>query len=462
MTQAILKKFFRLTQFQHFCVLFFLLSILYVAWWIASWPGILGQDSLATILEVESNQEFQSGKPAFWALYAIATYGPWRLVEIPIAIQLLLCAIVCARVLSWMLQKMMYKSFLYCLLFVALAPSVVYYASSLYSDGIYAISTAAMLFEIWRIHQNKKIDSAAACILLITIPFSLFSRPNGIINIIAILVLAYILSRRERIKLAMIVIPWLMVALYAQLAVKQWGKIGTVFPVALYETVGFLENRPMGLWENNEPRVTNKTIDALRSHGETVENILKYYDHYYWDPLVFFPKGPALMALPKSAKQIIVHEFFKYNLWHNFPAFAASRVNIFLYAAFADGGFPGIKNAEHILPQTKSKSIVKFRNGILHKYLSEWFDFTFKYRVIFWTPWLGLWLIAIGISRTWRARDMAGFTICTTLLLQLIAVFSFSIAGEYRYLLAFFTAPLALLPAIYAPIKNIKPETKNL
>ena len=38
--------------------------------------------------------------------------------------------------------------------------------------------------------------------------------------------------------------------------------------------------------------------------------------------------------------------------------------------------------------------------------------------------------------------------IAVPMLVQLGGVFVFSIAGEYRYLLTFFTLPLALLPAI--------------
>lgn len=454
-----MKKALQPSELRHFWTIFGILIIFYAAWLIAVWPGILGQDSLASILEVETNQEFKSGKPAFWSLYAMMTYGPWRLVEVPIIIQLFLCSAVCARILSWMLKKGMRKSFLYCLFFVALAPSVVFYTTSLYSDGVYAIATTGMLFEIWRCHRNKKIDRAGFSILLTVIPFSLFSRPNGIINLLALMSLAYTLPRPEKIKFALVLIPSIIIISYAKITIKSHD-IGTIFPVALYETVGFLELRPMGLWEHGEPRITPRTIDALQSTGQNLDHIREYYDHYYWDPLIFFPSGPALMSLPEKAKDAIVSEFFKYNLWHNFPAFAASRVNIFLYAAFADGGFPGVKNAENILPQTKSNSKIRFRSGKLHKMLSAWFDFTFKHRVIFWTPWLGLWLLLCGSLKTWQSRDVAGAVVCGTLFLQLAAIFCFSIAGEYRYLLAFFTAPLALLPVIHTPAK-IPPETQS-
>lgn len=204
----------------------------------------------------------------------------------------------------------------------------------------------------------------------------------------------------------------------------------------------------MGLWERNEPRVTQETIEALTASEKSIEHINRFYDHYYWDPLIFFTEGPRLLELPPDAKKTIVREFFTYNLWHNFPAFAASRINIFFYSALANGGIPGPSNAENILPQTESKSKVLFRNGKTHQILISWFDFTIKHRALFWTPWVGLVLIVLCCARTWHRRDRAGLVVCAVFALQLAAVFSFSIAGEYRYLLAFFTAPLVLLPIL--------------
>lgn len=431
-----------------FVVLFTALVGLYFLWLIACWPGVLGQDSLAIMLEVETQREFQAGKPAFWYLYTLYLYGPWRLVEVPIIFQLLVCALVCARILSWMLERRLWKSFSYCLFFVALAPSVVYYSSSLYSDGIYAISLAGFLFEIWRCSHNRRLDSIACVMLAITLPFAIFSRLNGIINIIALLYLAWVLPKNWRLLLAMVALPWCLLALYGQLTYKYRTPIGSVLPLAVYETVGFLEKRPMGLWERNEPRVTEKTIEALTSSGKSLEHISEYYDHYYWDPLIFFSQGPALLGLSKSAKKTIVREFFTYNLWHNFPAFAASRINIFLYSAFANGGIAGPLNAENILPRTQATSIFKAYSLPTDSILQSWFDFSIKYRVILWTPWFGLILIVLCCVQTIKRHQPHGILIASIYAMQLAAVFVFSIAGEYRYLLAFFTAPLVLLPVL--------------
>lgn len=431
-------------------LLFCALALIYSLWLVACWPGILGQDSLAIILEVESNRDFQSNKPPLWYLFNLALYGPWRLVEIPIACQMLICTLVCTRILSWMWTNRLYKSFFYGLLGVALAPSVLYYASSLYSDGIYAIALAGMLFEVWRCWRQRRLDMTACWMLTITVPFALFSRPNGILNVIAILALAIALPRGHRWRLAAVVLPWCVLAAFAHFEFKQRNPIGSVFPLALYETVGFLEHRPMGLWERGEPRVTAATVDALTSSGNSLEKILQFHDHYYWDPLIFFPQGPALLGLSKDAKNTILREFFTYNLWHNFPAFAASRINIFLYSSLADGGFAGSTNAEHILPQTHSNSEIRFRHGVIHRWQVDWLDFTFKYRAILWTPWVGLILMMLAGARTWRYRDRPGMVVCAIFWFQLLAVFTLSIAGEYRYLLAFFVAPLVLLPIFAA------------
>ncbi|WP_313301581.1 acyltransferase [Diaphorobacter sp.] len=443
------KEFLLASEPRAFFSIFALLCVCYAAWLVACWPGMLGQDSLAVMLEIETNREFQANKPAFWYLFNLLLYGPTLRAEWPIAIQLLISALVCARVLSWMVTRRMFKSFAYCLLLVALAPTVLLYVGSMYSDGIYAIALSGMLFEVWLSMRSKSISRASTLVLLITVPFAIFARPNGVINLLPLLVLAWVLTGAQRARLALIAIPWCIVGFGSQMAYKYESGIGTVYPLSLYETVGFLEHRPMGLWEFNEPRVTQKTIDALTSSGQSLEKIQNFYDHYYWDPLIFFPQGPALGTLSKKAKSTIVKEFLKYNLWHNFPAFAASRVNIFLFSALARAAVPGPLNAMYIVPQTKSRSHVQTVNWPTDNLLIDWFHWTMKHRAVLWAPWLGLILIAVAARRGFVTRDKAVCAIGGIYVLQLLAVFMFSIAGEYRYLLAFFTAPLVLLPMLY-------------
>ena len=432
-----------------FGALFLFLLVIYTAWLVACWPGILGQDSLAILREVDTHREFQANKPAFWYMYVNWLYGTTGRVEVPIGFQMLVAALVCTRILSWLWAQHMRKSFAYCLFFVALAPSVVYYSSSLYSDGIYAVALSGMLFEIWRCWCLRIVDKAAALLLLITVPFALLARPNGILNLLPLLALAWILPRTQRVRWAIVVLPWCLIGLYGQFTYPYKNPIGTIFPLTLYETVGFLEHRPMGLWERNEPRVTPRTTEALTSSGKSLKQISQFYDHYYWDPLIFFTQGPALLTLSKDAKRVIVREFFKYNLWHNLPAFAASRINIFLYSALANGGIPDPTVAQYVLPQTKSVSTTNAVECPPPPLLRDWFEFSMRYRALLWAPWVGIALILIGCRRLLRERQLSQIAIVGTYALQLAAVFTFSIAGEYRYLLAFFTAPLALLPALY-------------
>ncbi len=441
-----------------FIFLLLFLGVAYLLWLFAFWPGVLGQDSLAIILEVESDRHFQAGKPAFWYLYNLLLYGPWRLVELPILIQVFVCVVVNARILSWMRGQSLYKSFWYCLFFVTLAPSVLYYSIALYSDGIYTMAMMGMLFEVWLCYRARRVNAASLWMLALTVPFGLFARPNGFINAVALAALLFALPRLHRWRLVAVVLPWCLLAVFANSQYKYRYPIGSVFPLALYETVGFMEHRPMGLWEYDQPRISHESAEALTSTGKTLEHISESYDHYYWDPLIFSEKGPRLLELSKQAKKTIVKEFFKYNLWHNFPAFAASRVNIFLYSALANGGLPPPESSHYILSQTKSESAIRFRDAWPHKVLMPWYDFALRYRAIFWAPWVGLFLTIAATARAWRLRDRASLAVCSVFVLQWAAVFVFSIAGEYRYLLPFFTAPLVLLPVFTLASPQASPQ----
>ena len=206
----------------------------------------------------------------------------------------------------------------------------------------------------------------------------------------------------------------------------------------------------MGLYP---PRVSAPAIQALESVAP-LDLIIKYYDRDYWDPLIFFPQGPALASMEKSQQDILIGEFFRHNLWRNIPAFMSSRVNIFLVSAFAQGGFPGPTYAKNVLEKTKSESIYR-RWGLerAEKALMAIHDASFENRWLLWSPLPGIILLLFVALRAFNRRDLPALTVCGILLLQLSAVFFFSIAGEYRYLLGFFASPLALLP-IYREIRK--------
>ena len=161
-----------------------------------------------------------------------------------------------------------------------------------------------------------------------------------------------------------------------------------------------------------------------------------------------FTNGPGLLSLSKESKKVVIREFYHHNLWHNFPAFAASRVNIFFYATLAMGGIPGPTNADNILPQTQARSEIRPYILPTSQPLLKWFDLTERHHGFFWSPWIGYIVLIATSFMAWRRRNVINLCVCTVYLAQFAAVFLFSIAGEYRYLLAFYTAPLALLPII--------------
>ncbi|THJ32040.1 hypothetical protein E8K88_13515, partial [Lampropedia aestuarii] len=431
-----------------FIAIFLFLTLIYSLWMLAFWPGVFGQDSLAILLEVDTKREFQSGKPPFWFLHTYIFYGPTKLVEIPIIVQITLCIFIFSRILAWMYSNNLKKSFIFSIIFIACGPSVIYYVSSLYSDGIYAVCLSGLMFEVWRCCKNKKIDLTSGIMLFACIPYAIFSRPNGILNISIIVILFVFLRGLERKKAIALFTPWLAIGVTASVLFPIKHPIGTIFPMALYETVGFLEHRPMGNWERNEPRVTEKTVQALTSSGKTLEHISQFYDHYYWDPLIFFPDGPALLSLPENSKKRIIKEFFKYNLWHNFPAFAASRVNIFFHATLAMGGIPGPTNADNVLHQTQAISSIRPIEFITNQYLDKYFSFSERHHGFIWAPWIGYLTIIIALIISFSKRATLEASIISVYAIQFLAVFIFSIAGEYRYLLSFFTAPLVTLPII--------------
>ena len=105
--------------------LFALLVGIYALWLMALWPGILGEDSAAIMLEVDRAGEFRSGKPAFWFFFINTFYGSTGLAEVPIAIQLAIAALVFARILAWCWQQRHIRTFWFLLLFIALSPRAI-------------------------------------------------------------------------------------------------------------------------------------------------------------------------------------------------------------------------------------------------------------------------------------------------------------------------------------------------
>jgi len=103
-----------------FFVVLALIGSVYAFWLLTFWPGILGEDSVAILLKAQPGSSFQSGKTTAWYFFVRAFAGPTGLVEFPIAVQLLLCAVFFARILAWCWQQDMKGIFFFSLFLCAL------------------------------------------------------------------------------------------------------------------------------------------------------------------------------------------------------------------------------------------------------------------------------------------------------------------------------------------------------
>ena len=154
-------------------------------------------------------------------------------------------------------------------------------------------------------------------------------------------------------------------------------------------------------------------------------------------------------GLPEADRRTLVREFFRYNLWHNFPEFLGSRMTVFLTAALAQGGFPAVTYAAHVLPRTRSISTYRrFDVQELERGFIGAQKASYRWRWLLWTPWAGFALLAWALVRGLRRREAALLIVALPMALQCGAIFLLSSAGEYRYLLPFFVLPLVLLPAL--------------
>ncbi|PIF91909.1 hypothetical protein CLU86_2844 [Acidovorax sp. 62] len=435
-----------------FGVFFSLLALIYAGWLFVFWPGVLGEDSRAILLEVMNPDTQNSGKPVFWYYFVRIFYLPHERVESPVFAMLMISAFIQARILGWCWARRFFKTALFLFFFISLAPHFVFFAGSLYPDGLFAIGTAGLLFEIWLIAKQRQTTALSLAIITISLPIAAFARANGIIFLLPFIILIFLATPQGRWWLGSILMGWCSLMAVGTQFHKSQGQ-GVLYPLAIFETVNFLQPRPMNLWVA-APRISPLTVETLQKY-KPIDNYISYYDPDYWDTLVFQPEGPRVMSLSKQDQKIITKQFFKYNLWHNIPSFIGSRVNIFLVSALAQGGLPSFDYAEHVLKFTKSKS--QYRQHDLkssENLLRAHYELSYKYRFLLWTPFIGIGLLFWALRHGTIKRDLALLIISAPMLIQLGAIFIFSIAGEYRYILPFFTLPLVLLPVLAATKKH--------
>lgn len=457
-----LVPFDRLRRTANFWTMLALLVSAYGFWLAVFWPGVLGEDSVAVLLEVQDPDAFRSGKTVLWYYYVKWFYQGTGLVEVPIAVALLLCAVILARMLAWYLQNGLGKTWAFALFAICLAPHMVYFMGTLYPDGLFAVAVAGLLFELWLAVTRRFVSSASLFMVAITLPFAVFARPNGLVFLAPAILASAWVHRGGRRWLLFIVSGWCALIFIG----TTWHKTTTqesLFPLAAFETAGFMQTRAMNdLWNRfphmndpwvlKEPKVSENAVQAL-SRNSSLAALQDYRDPAYWDMLVFHPDGPRIGGLSQDDKDTVVREFFTRNLWHNLPDFLASRVNVFVSAALAQGGFPALTYSSNVLQRVRSASSYRrFHLDNAESALSRLHAWSYQGRWLLWTPWVGLSLLACAVVRGLRRQNVALLLVSIPMILQLGAIFAFSIAGEYRYLLPFFTLPLVLLPALtYQP-----------
>ncbi|WP_108624588.1 MULTISPECIES: hypothetical protein [unclassified Acidovorax] len=423
-----------------------MLALIYGSWLLAFWPGVLGEDSLAVLLEIEHPANQHSGKPALWYWFVRLCYEGTRRVEVPIAILMGLAVLVFSRILAWYWQQGLRKSCVALLLLVCATPHMVYFAGTLYPDGYYAIAVAGLLFELWLAVKTGRMSTAGLLVTAATLPFAAFARPNGIIFLAPVAIALLWVDRRSRVWIAVILLTSIGLNIVATQTRRDIPSHGVLFPLAIFETANFLQPRPMNLW-TSKPRVLPDTVQLLQRRG-IYDQVVRYYDPDYWDPLVFNPQGPRVMGLPKEDRKALVRQFLTYNIWHNIPRFAGSRLNVMLTSAFAQGGLPAHSYAVHVLAQLKAKSLFRLHDwGTAETWLFRAYECSYEWRWLLWTPFVGIALTLWALVAGWRRRERALLLVGVPMGIQLGAITLFSIAGEYRYLLPFFTMPLVLIPA---------------
>ena len=441
-----------------FLLLLALLTSAYGVWLLTFWPGVLGEDSVAILLEVQNPEAFRSGKTVVWYYFVKLLYGTTGHVEAPIAAALALCAVMFARMLAWYWSQGLYKTLWFALLAIAMAPHMIYFMGTLYPDGLFAVASAALLFEVWLCVQRKSASAGSLLMMAAALPFAAFARPNGWVFLAPLAIATLWLDARSRQWTLCIAMAW-SALVFAGNQLHKSTTQETQFPLAAFETAGFLQKRAMNElwalyphmndpWVLQKPKVSPATIEAL-SHRGPLEKIQQYRDPAYWDMLVFHPNGPQIGALSDADKQTVVKEFWAYNLWQNLPDFMGSRVNVFLTAALAQGGFPALSYSTNVLPRIASSSEYRAWGwSTLEHWLQRIHAKSYAWRWLLWTPWLGFGLLLWALTRGLRRAEAGLLLVSVPMLIQWGGVFVFSIAGEYRYLLPFFTLPLVLLPAL--------------
>lgn len=422
---------------------------MFAVWLYINWPGGLGNDSLAVFLEITSKEgKFSSGKTAIWVNFvkmALQLFGTFGLVS---ATQMFVAAVVFSRVLMhvYCICGAM-KTIVIAFLFV-FAPHVLNFSGFIYPDGLFSICGVGLIFEIWICLKRSKVTVASALFLFLCIPFAVFARSNGLIFLLPIFYLAYRANKGGRFLILGMALFWIVVSFH--FSSKQYGEPqGAVYPMVVFETANFIQPKPFSVAVGFPPfNVSDETVDVINRYGG-VEKFNQWYDRNYWDSLVHQPDSPQVLRMNHADREILIKEFFRYNLIRNIPAFFASRVNVFMVSALAEGHFPRDFVKQYVIDKfpefnhyavSPSNSLLTVWNAIN--------NISWKFRFILWSPFFGIALLFVFAFNSLKNMNIDGIFISTPLIIQLVAIFLLSSAGEYRYLLQYFLLPLIFFPII--------------
>ncbi len=436
------------------CIAMFLAGI-YCTALIGLWPGILGSDSIAILNEVTQPGRLHSGKTPIWYYIVSAFYLINDRVENVSLFMIAVATLVFTRILSWLWANQSKWIFAFCLIAIAVNPQMVRYIISLYPDGLFAVTMAGVLFECYLVIRRQRVTVFSWLLLALLLPMALDLRTNGrLLAVLPLLFIPLLGTGRQRWMFGTACLVGLALCVSANLGHRSMAQ-KAMQPLVLWETVNFLQPRPHERWRD-KPRVSPLTIRTLEKY-ESIERLVNYYDPYYWDSLIFHEGGPRMAGMSKEDQKILRKEFWRYNLWQNLPDFFASRVNVFLAAALADGLHVANGYRSHVLPLFDTRSRAdKFSSLGLTKHIDAIHGWSEAQRAWLWSPLPGVALVLWLLYRSLHHRNPLMLAITGIMLVEMGGIFIISIAAEHRYLLPLFTFPLVALPLLMDDRRHVK------
>lgn len=434
--------------YKSFFLIFSLISLVYGIWLYSNWPGNLGNDSMAALMEAtDKTGQISSGKTAVWIGFIKLILALNNNIGAITTTQMLISAFVFSRIIHYIYRNHGILRSAIIFTFFAVTPHILNFSGTIYPDGLFSVCGVGLVFEIWICLKRSKVTRFSAFFIFLCLPFAIFARSNGAILLIPYIYLLFNIERRSRLIIASIGIFWTLTSIF--LSLHQNGKPQeAIYPLVIFETANFVQPHPFSVaFGLPAYDVSGPTVEVLEKYGG-IQKFNEWYDRDYWDSLVHQPDSPNVLAISLDDQQILIKEFLSYNLWHNIPAFLSSRVNVFIVSAFAEGHFPTAETKSYVLNNFKNNYSELSPSLFFTKWTTTFNSISWKYRFLLWSPFFGIAMLAAATVMSWKRMKIDYLVIHASLVLQLIAIFLFSSAGEYRYLLTYFLLPIVLYPMI--------------